>query len=95
MFAYARAATWSLQEASSCRITPQRGLRMLKGLHLGDGVVQSHIHGDDHSDEDDKQDEENQGFFMGGEKSDLAIHLRMKAWKPTPVIHSHYSAHNY
>jgi UBX domain-containing protein 1 len=51
------------------------GLRTLKDLQSsGGGGGQGHAHGDgDHSSDEDYQDDENQDFFTGGEKSGLAV----------------------
>jgi UBX domain-containing protein 1 len=62
------------QQASSSRQAPQRGLRTLKDLQSGGGGAGGHAHGEgDHTSDEDAQDDENQDFFTGGEKSGLAV----------------------
>ncbi|KAH7396329.1 hypothetical protein BKA66DRAFT_485300 [Pyrenochaeta sp. MPI-SDFR-AT-0127] len=71
----AASSSSSSQQPSSSRQPAQRGLRTLKDLQSsggGGGHGHSHDDGDRESD-DDFQDDENQDFFAGGEKSGLAV----------------------
>jgi UBX domain-containing protein 1 len=68
------ASSSSSQQASSSRQAPQRGPRTIKDLQSGGGEAHGHASGDgDHSSDEDFQDDENQDFFAGGEKSGLAV----------------------
>ncbi|KAF2467797.1 SEP-domain-containing protein [Lindgomyces ingoldianus] len=68
----------SAQPATS-RHPPQRGMRTLKDLQTQGGAGAAgghgHAHGDDgdHASDEDYQDDGNQDFFAGGEKSGLAV----------------------
>ncbi|KAJ4314304.1 protein phosphatase regulator [Neodidymelliopsis sp. IMI 364377] len=69
------ASSSSSQQPASQRQAPQQrgvaGLRTLKDLQSGGG---GHAHDDgDRDSDDDAQDDENQDFFAGGEKSGLAV----------------------
>lgn len=71
----AESSSSSSQQPTSSRQPAQRGLRTLKDLQSsggGGGHGHSHDDGDRESD-DDFQDDENQDFFAGGEKSGLAV----------------------
>lgn len=65
----------SSQAPAASRQAPQRGLRTLKDLQAGGGGGgHGHAHDDGDGDSDDDfQDDENQDFFAGGEKSGLAV----------------------
>jgi UBX domain-containing protein 1 len=54
------------------RRQPQRGLRTLGDLQSAGASGHGHDDGD-HDDDSDYQDDENQDFFAGGEKSGLAV----------------------
>ncbi|KAH8731962.1 hypothetical protein GQ44DRAFT_755320 [Phaeosphaeriaceae sp. PMI808] len=64
----------SAQPPSSSRQGPQRGLRTLKDLQSsGSGGGHGHAHSEGDHDSTDSQEDENQDFFAGGEKSGLAV----------------------
>jgi len=65
-------ASSSSAQASSSRQAPQRGLRTLKDLQSSGGGA-GHAHDDGGDSDEDLQDDENQDFFTGGEKSGLAV----------------------
>lgn len=71
----AGASSSSSQQPSTSRQPAQRGLRTLKDLQSGGGGGHGHGHSDGDGDSnEDSQDDENQDFFTGGEKSGLAVH---------------------
>ncbi|KAF2727838.1 SEP-domain-containing protein [Polyplosphaeria fusca] len=57
------------------RQQPARGLRTIRDLQSSGGAAHGHAHGDDgdHASDEDYNDDENQDFFAGGEKSGLAV----------------------
>ena len=67
-------ASASSSQPASRRQAPQRGLRTLQDLQ-NQPSGHGHAHGDDgdHASDDDYEDDENQDFFAGGEKSGLAV----------------------
>ncbi|KAF1847969.1 SEP-domain-containing protein [Cucurbitaria berberidis CBS 394.84] len=71
----ADASSSSSQPPATSRQAPQRGLRTLKDLQSsGGGHGHGHAHDDgDRDSDEDFQDDENQDFFAGGEKSGLAV----------------------
>ena len=74
----AGASPSSSQPSTSRKQTPQprgvAGLRTLKDLQSSGGGHAGHGHDDgDRDSDDDFQDDENQDFFAGGEKSGLAV----------------------
>jgi UBX domain-containing protein 1 len=68
------AASSSTSQRAAPRQQPQRGLRTLGDLQSSGGGGHGHGHDDgDRASDSDYQDDENQDFFAGGEKSGLAV----------------------